>query len=256
MNKFFEKRLAFLILPTAIFFVNQGMSYAQSKFSKSGKPQDEVLCQMHSAETRGFDDKCINEKNEFLGYVYIVGLEFQVAEDYKKILDQIKSEEYLETLERSDICARKGAKKGDRNHQCSESKKIRTKNIEVLSKNCMDNSKTLMQVVIDNKVSARMSGFLRENFDPNTELRCTATLTFQNKDTLCSLSDKLLGHVTKENIKIFPNTISVVAKRSIGSEVGLYATGQAQISLNSWVRRGDENDWNGGYLVNSEFCSK
>ena len=221
MYNLITKMPRFLIL-SIILLINLNIAYAQTTYSKSGKPQDEAFCKMQGAETRGINDnKCIKAKIQFIGYEYQIELNFAVVEDYKNILGQYKFEEDLENLERSDICARQGVKKGERNYQCLESKKMQTQNKQLLAKNCMDNSKSLIKTIVDNKIYGEMNvdNFVEENNRrPGTTddvLGCLVTLKFQDKGVMCSLTNKLLNHVTKEDNKILAKTVKINEKESI-----------------------------------------
>lgn len=77
-----------------------GFSYlcqAQEKFSKSGKPQDEVACKMLEPELRGFNSKCTNTPITTLGFEYnliITYWDFYVEDlQQKKALDDWLAEE-------------------------------------------------------------------------------------------------------------------------------------------------------------------
>ena len=76
-------------------------------------------------------------------------------------------------------------------------------------------------------------------------LGCLVTLKFQDKGVMCSLTNKLLNHVTKEDNKILAKTVKINEKESIGSEVRITPRGYKTINA--------EQDF---LELNAEFCIK
>jgi hypothetical protein len=240
MNIFQIKKPQIIIMIFFLFCFHN-LSYANKKFSKTGKPQDEAFCKIMAPELRGINNVCLPEKNKFLGYQYKVSLKFYVDEDYKNILNQYKSENYIDELEKSKACGVKGGNKNVSNHNCAESKKIQAKNVEILGGKCnLNNSKVLSQSLIDLKIPGFIKGdfvikknigidYIRGEPNPNNKdekLQCQINLTFNDKDAMCStLVNKLLGHVTKEGNKITVEYIIPEYKQSVGEEVRNYPMG-------------------------------